>query len=88
MNDSAREPLEIDDAHVAAWRSHLAAQAEAKAEREAIRNEGNGDATPLWTDGERAAYGAGLIAASEAKARAAANVRALHGARYLIPVPK
>ena len=63
--------------------SHLAAQAEEKAEREAIQDEGNGDATPLWTDGERVAYGAGLVAASEARTRAAANVRALRGAQYL-----
>jgi hypothetical protein len=69
--------LRLHDGHV------VATQAEAKAEREAIQDEGNGDATPLWTDGERAAYGAGLVAASEAKVRAATNVRALRGAQYL-----
>ena len=43
-------------------------------ERQAIQAEGNGEATPgQWTDGERAAFGAGLIAASEARARAAGN---------------
>src|SRR5437868_15216140 len=54
---------ELHDAHVQAWETH--------AERESIQD---GDATPLWTDGERAAYGAGLIAASAAKARAAEAV--------------